>query len=85
MVVYQTQGWNNPGLKLANAFGVIKPVGLKLANAFGVIKPVGLELANAFGVTERRYRTAFTESIALELASAGDTSSCLANTRIASR
>jgi predicted outer membrane lipoprotein len=33
---------SNPGLKLANAFGV----GLKLANAFGV----GLKLANAFGV-----------------------------------
>jgi hypothetical protein len=29
-----TQGCSNPGLKLANAFGV--QLGLKLANAFGV-------------------------------------------------
>jgi predicted outer membrane lipoprotein len=37
---------SNPGLKLANAFGVS---GLELANAFGVIitEP---KLANAFGV-----------------------------------
>ncbi|HVI70658.1 MAG TPA: hypothetical protein VM656_04125, partial [Pyrinomonadaceae bacterium] len=47
-----TQGcrWrSNPGLKLANAFGVTNP-GLELANAFGVTNP-GLKLANAFGVT----------------------------------
>jgi len=37
---------SNPGLELANAFGV-NP-GLELANAFGV-NP-GLELAYAFGV-----------------------------------
>src|SRR5688500_2921059 len=37
---------SNPGLELANAFGV--PAALELANAFGV--PAALELANAFGV-----------------------------------
>ena len=48
---------SNPGLKLANAFGVkvrANP-GLKLANAFGVkvrANP-GLKLANAFGVKVR--------------------------------
>jgi predicted outer membrane lipoprotein len=37
---------SNPGLGLANAFGVIKQ--LKLASAFGVIKQ--LKLANAYGI-----------------------------------
>ena len=37
---------SNPGLRLANAFGVT--LGLRLANAFGVT--LGLRLANAFGV-----------------------------------
>jgi predicted outer membrane lipoprotein len=37
---------SNPGLGLANAFGVIRD--LKLANAFGVIRD--LKLANAFCV-----------------------------------
>jgi len=37
---------SNPGLKLANAFGV--NVGPRLANGFGV--NAGLKLANAFGV-----------------------------------
>ena len=41
---------SNPGLKLANAFGVHP--GLKLANAFGVHP--GLKLANAFGVKRNR-------------------------------
>jgi predicted outer membrane lipoprotein len=44
---------SNPGLKLANAFGV-NP-GLKLANAFGV-NP-GLELANAFVNPRLKLRT----------------------------
>jgi hypothetical protein len=43
------QGCSNPGLKLANAFGVFKLANafgvFKLTNAFGVFKP-----ANAFGV-----------------------------------
>jgi predicted outer membrane lipoprotein len=43
---------SNPGLKLANAFGV--KAGLKLANAFGV--KAGLKLANAFGVISERLR-----------------------------
>ena len=37
---------SNPGLRLANAFGVIKLA--EIANAFGVIKLA--EIANAFGV-----------------------------------
>jgi predicted outer membrane lipoprotein len=37
---------SNPGLGLANAFGVVRR--LQLANAFGVIRR--LKLANAFGV-----------------------------------
>jgi predicted outer membrane lipoprotein len=37
---------SNPGLELANAFGV--NLGLEIANAFGV--NLGLEIANAFGV-----------------------------------
>jgi predicted outer membrane lipoprotein len=43
---------SNPGLKLANAFGVIHiDPRLKLANAFGVIHiDPRLKLANAFGV-----------------------------------
>ena len=53
--IYGTQGsrWrSNPGLELANAFGVsdTNPE-LELANAFGVSdRNTGLELANAFGV-----------------------------------
>jgi predicted outer membrane lipoprotein len=39
---------SNPGLKLANAFGVMCPR-FKLANAFGVIVR-RFKLANAFGV-----------------------------------
>ena len=53
MVVTLTQGcrWrSNPGLELANAFGV--DPGLELANAFGV--DPGLELANAFDVMHWR-------------------------------
>jgi hypothetical protein len=41
---------SNPGLKLANAFGVN---GLKLVNAFGV---TGLKLVNAFGVNQPNSR-----------------------------
>jgi predicted outer membrane lipoprotein len=44
---------SNPGLKLANAFGVTI-LGLKLANAFGVKRTAGLKLANAFGVKRTR-------------------------------
>jgi len=38
---------SNPGLKLANTFGVSKHPGLKLANASGVSKHAALKLANA--------------------------------------
>ena len=44
---------SNPGLKLANAFGVTGP---ELANAFGVTE---LKLANAFGVTELKLANAY--------------------------
>jgi predicted outer membrane lipoprotein len=45
---------SNPGLRLANAFGVDDE--LRLANAFGVDD--GLKLANAFGVDdELRFAT----------------------------
>ena len=44
---------SNPGLELANAFGVWVRPQLELANAFGVWVRPQLELANAFGVWVR--------------------------------
>ena len=53
MIAPRVVASSNPGLELANAFGVW---GLELANAFGVR---GLELANAFGVRGLELTNAF--------------------------